>query len=124
MKRRSAWPTAWRWLVTLVHGALVLIAAGSTAMVLPADAHADTGSGQGCRRRLHQRPAGHQPRRGQLHRRHVPVDAVEEPNINPWQTIDVMNSNGTQNTTSSSTGGVVGEPLFENPRTCPTGRST
>lgn len=43
------------------------------------------------------------------------------PALNPWQTVDVMNSNGTQNTTSSSTGGVVGEPLFEEPRDMPDG---
>lgn len=45
----------------------------------------------------------------------------KNPKINPWQTIDVMNSNGTQNTTSSSTGGVVGEPLFEDPKDMPDG---
>lgn len=43
------------------------------------------------------------------------------PALSPWQTVDVMNSNGTQNTTSSSTGGVVGEPLFEEPRDMPDG---
>ena len=45
----------------------------------------------------------------------------KNPALKPWQTIDVMNSNGTENSTSSSTGGVVGEPLFDDPKDMPDG---
>ena len=45
----------------------------------------------------------------------------KNPNINPSNTIEAMNSEGTQNTTSSPTGGVSGEPLFDAPVDMPDG---
>ncbi len=45
----------------------------------------------------------------------------KNPAISPWQTVEVMNSNATQNTTSSATGGVTGEPLYDSPRDMPDG---
>ena len=45
----------------------------------------------------------------------------KNPNINPAATVEVMNSNGFQNTTTSSTGGVVGKPLYDAPVDLPDG---
>ena len=45
----------------------------------------------------------------------------KNPNINPPTTIESMNSEATQNTTSSPTGGVSGEPLFDTPVDMPDG---
>ena len=45
----------------------------------------------------------------------------KNPNIDPSTTIESMNSEGTQNTTSSPTGGVSGEPLFDAPVAMPDG---
>jgi len=45
----------------------------------------------------------------------------KNPNIDPSLTIEAMNSEGTQNTTSSSTGGVAGEPLYDSPLDMPDG---
>lgn len=45
----------------------------------------------------------------------------KNPDIDPSLTIEAMNSEGTQNTTSSSTGGVSGEPLFDAPLDMPDG---
>ena len=45
----------------------------------------------------------------------------KNPAIDPSLTIEAMNSEGTQNTTSSSTGGVSGEPLYDAPRDMPDG---
>ena len=45
----------------------------------------------------------------------------KNPNIDPSATIESMNSEGTQNTTSSPTGGVAGEPLFDAPLDMPDG---
>ena len=39
----------------------------------------------------------------------------KNPKIDPSATIESMNSEATQNTTSSSTGGVAGEPLYDAP---------
>ena len=43
------------------------------------------------------------------------------PKIDPSITIEAMNSEGTQNTTSSATGGVSGEPLYDAPLDMPDG---
>ena len=43
------------------------------------------------------------------------------PEIDPSLTLESMNSEGTQNTTSSSTGGVVGKPIYEKPLDMPDG---
>jgi hypothetical protein len=43
------------------------------------------------------------------------------PKINPAATIEAMNSNGFQNTTTSSTGGVAAKPLFDAPVDLPDG---
>jgi hypothetical protein len=45
----------------------------------------------------------------------------KNPNIDPSATIESMNSEGTQNTTSSTTGGLSGEPLFDAPVDMPDG---
>lgn len=41
--------------------------------------------------------------------------------INPPESLESMNSNAWQNTTSSSTGGVSGKPLYDKPRDMPDG---
>lgn len=43
------------------------------------------------------------------------------PAIDPSTSIETMNSNAWQNTTSSSTGGVSGKPLYDKPRDMPDG---
>ena len=43
------------------------------------------------------------------------------PEIDPSLTLESMNSEGTHNTTSSSTGGVVGKPIYEKPLDMPDG---
>lgn len=43
------------------------------------------------------------------------------PAIDPSTTIESMNSNAWQNTTSSATGGVSGKPLYDKPRDMPDG---
>lgn len=43
------------------------------------------------------------------------------PDIDPSLTLESMNSEGTQNTTSSSTGGVVGKSIYEEPLDMPDG---
>ena len=45
----------------------------------------------------------------------------KNPAIDPSITIEAMNSEGTQNTTSSATGGVSGEPLYDSPLAMPDG---
>ena len=45
----------------------------------------------------------------------------KNPAIDPSLTIEAMNSEGTQNTTSSPTGGVAGEPLYDAPVDMPDG---
>jgi len=45
----------------------------------------------------------------------------KNPKIDPWLTIESMNSEGTQNTTSSGTGGITGEPLSDAPLDMPDG---
>jgi len=45
----------------------------------------------------------------------------KNPAIDPSLTIEAMNSEGTQNTTSSPTGGVSGEPLYDAPVDMPDG---
>ncbi|MBJ7400342.1 hypothetical protein [Mycolicibacterium sp.] len=45
----------------------------------------------------------------------------KNPKIDPSLTIEAMNSEGTQNTTSSATGGVSGEPLYDAPLDMPDG---
>ena len=45
----------------------------------------------------------------------------KNPKIDPWLTIESMNSEGTQNTTSSGTGGLTGEPLSDAPLDMPDG---
>ena len=45
----------------------------------------------------------------------------KNPAIDPSLTIEAMNSEGTQNTTSSPTGGVSGEPLYDSPTDMPDG---
>jgi len=45
----------------------------------------------------------------------------KNPALDPSLTIEAMNSEGTQNTTSSPTGGVAGEPLYDAPVDMPDG---
>ena len=45
----------------------------------------------------------------------------KNPNIDPSATIESMNSEGTQNTTSSTSGGLEGEPLYDAPVDMPDG---
>ena len=45
----------------------------------------------------------------------------KNPKIDPSLTVEAMNSEGTQNTTSSPTGGVSGEPLYDSPTDMPDG---
>ena len=45
----------------------------------------------------------------------------KNPALDPSLTIEAMNSEGTQNTTSSATGGVAGEPLYDAPVDMPDG---
>lgn len=45
----------------------------------------------------------------------------KNPAINPASTVETMTSNGFQNTTTSSTGGVVGKPLYDAPVDLPDG---
>ena len=45
----------------------------------------------------------------------------KNPAIDPSLTLESMNSEGTQNTTSSSTGGVVGKPIYDEPLDMPDG---
>ncbi len=45
----------------------------------------------------------------------------KNPKIDPSATIESMNSEATQNTTASSTGGVAGEPLYDAPLDMPDG---
>lgn len=45
----------------------------------------------------------------------------KNPKIDPSTTLESMNSEGTQNTTSSTTGGLEGEPLFDAPVDMPDG---
>ncbi len=45
----------------------------------------------------------------------------KNPDINPAATVETMTSNGFQNTTTSSTGGVVGKPLYDAPVDLPDG---
>jgi hypothetical protein len=45
----------------------------------------------------------------------------KNPEIDPWLTVESMNSEGTQNTTSSGTGGLTGEPLYDAPLDMPDG---
>ncbi len=121
MSRRGAATAVRRWMANLVGALLVVVVAGSTNLLMPAVAHADTGPD-----RVVVGAFINDLQDINLAEDSYTVDMYlwmrwKNPNINPWQTIDVMNSNGTQNTTSSSTGGVVGEPLFENPKDMPDG---
>jgi hypothetical protein len=43
------------------------------------------------------------------------------PTVDPTDSIEVMNSNGMENTTTSATGGVTGKPLYPEPRIMPDG---
>ncbi|MCE9514431.1 MAG: hypothetical protein K8R24_00545 [Mycobacterium sp.] len=45
----------------------------------------------------------------------------KNPEIQPWLTIETMNSNARENSTSSSTGGVAGKPLYDEPLDMPDG---
>lgn len=45
----------------------------------------------------------------------------KSPTPDPSQSLEVMNSNGFENTTTSSTGGVMGKPLFAEPQIMPDG---
>ena len=45
----------------------------------------------------------------------------KNPKIQPWLTIEPMNSNARENSTSSSTGGVAGKPLYDEPLDMPDG---
>ncbi len=45
----------------------------------------------------------------------------KDPKLQPWLTIETMNSNARENSTSSSTGGVAGKPLYDEPLDMPDG---
>ena len=44
-----------------------------------------------------------------------------DPSVDPSDSLEVMNSNGMENTTTSATGGVTGKPLYDEPRIMPDG---
>ena len=112
--------------VSLIRLLLVLATALMLPLALPASAPADTGPA----------PAGPDPVTvGAFVNDLQDIDLSSEnftadlylwlrwknPKIDPSTTLETMNTEGTQNTTSSASGGLEGEPLFAAPKTMPDG---
>ena len=112
--------------VSLIRLLLVLATALMLPLALPASAPADTGPA----------PAGPDPVTvGAFVNDLQDIDLSSEnftadlylwlrwknPKIDPSTTLETMNTEGTQNTTSSTSGGLEGEPLFAAPETMPDG---
>jgi len=100
---------------------LVLAAVGLMPLALPAAAHADTGPDK-----VTVGVFINDLQDIDLASENFTVDFYlwmrwKNPAIDPSLTIEAMNSEGTQNTTSSPTGGVAGEPLFDAPVDMPDG---
>jgi len=100
---------------------LVLAAVGMVPLALPAAAHADTGPD-----RVTVGVFINDLQDIDLSSENFTVDFYlwmrwKNPAIDPSITIESMNSEGTQNTTSSPTGGISGEPLYDSPTDMPDG---
>ena len=100
---------------------LVLAAVGVMPLALPAAAHADTGPDK-----VTVGVFINDLQDIDLASENFTVDFYlwmrwKNPAIDPSLTIEAMNSEGTQNTTSSPTGGVAGEPLYDAPVDMPDG---
>lgn len=100
---------------------LVLAASGMMPLALPAAAHADTGPDK-----VTVGVFINDLQDIDLSSENFTIDFYlwmrwKNPKIDPSLTIDSMNSEGTQNTTSSPTGGVSGEPLYDVPKDMPDG---
>ncbi len=100
---------------------LVLAAVGLMPLALPAAAHADTGPDK-----VTVGVFINDLQDIDLASENFTVDFYlwmrwKNPAIDPSLTIEAMNSEGTQNTTSSPTGGVAGEPLYDAPVDMPDG---
>jgi len=100
---------------------LVLAAAGMMPLALPAAAHADTGPDK-----VTVGVFINDLQDIDLSSENFTIDFYlwmrwKNPAIDPSLTIEAMNSEGTQNTTSSPTGGVSGEPLYDSPTDMPDG---
>lgn len=112
---------ATRWSVNLVHALIVMFAALSTAVAVPAPANAAPGPDQvvvGAFINDIQQldlAAGSYSMDLYLWMRWTGDRS------DPTDSIEVMNSNTFENTTTSQTGGVAGKPLFAAPRVMPDG---
>jgi hypothetical protein len=100
---------------------LVLAAMGMVPLALPAAAHADTGPDK-----VTVGVFINDLQDIDLSSENFTVDFYlwmrwKNPAIDPSITIESMNSEGTQNTTSSPTGGISGEPLYDSPTDMPDG---
>ena len=105
----------------LIRMLLALIAALSLPLGLPASAHADTGPDK-----VTVGVFINDLQDIDLSSENFTADLYlwmrwKNPNINPSATLESMNSEGTQNTTSSPSGGLSGEPLFDAPVDMPDG---
>ena len=105
----------------LIRMLLALIAALSLPLGLPASAHADTGPDK-----VTVGVFINDLQDIDLSSENFTADLYlwmrwKNPNINPSATLESMNSEGTQNTTSSPSGGLSGEPLFDAPVGMPDG---
>ena len=105
----------------LIRMLLALIAALSLPLGLPASAHADTGPDK-----VTVGVFINDLQDIDLSSENFTADLYlwmrwNNPNINPSATLESMNSEGTQNTTSSPSGGLSGEPLFDAPVDMPDG---
>jgi hypothetical protein len=113
-------------LMTIIRLFLVMAAAAMLPLGLPAPARADTGPA----------PAGpdtvtvgafiNDLQDIDLSSENFTADVYlwmrwKNPDIDPSTTIESMNSEGTQNTTSSTTGGLEGEPIHQAPKIMPDG---
>ena len=106
---------------SLVRILLVLAAVMVIPLALPAAAHADTGPD-----RVTVGVFINDLQDIDLASENFTVDFYlwmrwKNPALDPSLTIEAMNSEGTQNTTSSPTGGVAGEPLYDAPVDMPDG---
>lgn len=110
-----------RWLANLGYAVLVVVLAGSTALLSPASATAN--------------PGVDEVTVGAFINDIQQVDLVDGSftmdlylwmrwrgdRSDPTDSVEVMNSNTFENTTTSESGGVAGKPLFAAPRTMPDG---
>ena len=106
---------------TVLHLLLVLAAALMVPVGLPATAHADTGPDT-----VTVGAFINDLQDIDLSSENFTADIYlwmrwKNPKIDPSTTIESMNSEGTQNTTSSNSGGLEGEPLYDAPQDMPDG---